>query len=65
VAGRDLNQDLRALAGAVDKLVWGIVFAALFIAGTMLLTNQFITLGIAALALAAVALAGVILTGRR
>jgi predicted unusual protein kinase regulating ubiquinone biosynthesis (AarF/ABC1/UbiB family) len=65
VAGRDLHQDLRALAGAVNKLVWGIVFAALFIAGTVLLTNQFITLGIAALALATVALAGVILTGRR
>ena len=65
VAGRDLNQDLRALAGAVDKLVWGIVFAALFIAGTLLLTNHFATLGIASLGLSAVALVGVILAGRR
>jgi predicted unusual protein kinase regulating ubiquinone biosynthesis (AarF/ABC1/UbiB family) len=65
VAGRDLNQDLRALTGAIDKLVWGIVFAALFIAGTMLLTSHFTALGMVAIALSVVALVGIILAGRR
>jgi predicted unusual protein kinase regulating ubiquinone biosynthesis (AarF/ABC1/UbiB family) len=65
VAGRDLTQDLRALAGAIDKLVWGIVFAALFIAGTMLLTSHFTAPGMVAIALSIVALVGIILAGRR
>ncbi len=65
VAGRDLTQDLRALAGAIDKLVWGIVFAALFIAGTMLLTSHFTAPGMVAIALSVVALVGIILAGRR
>jgi predicted unusual protein kinase regulating ubiquinone biosynthesis (AarF/ABC1/UbiB family) len=65
VAGRDLTQDLRGLTGAIDKLVWGIVFAALFIAGTMLLTSRLTTLGVITLAISAAALVGVILAGRR
>jgi predicted unusual protein kinase regulating ubiquinone biosynthesis (AarF/ABC1/UbiB family) len=65
VAGRDLNQDLRALAGAIDKLVWGIVFAALFIAGTLLLTSRFTALGMVAIVLSLIALVGIVLAGRR
>ena len=65
VAGRDLVQDLRALSGAIDKLVWGIVFAALFIAGTMLLTSHFTAPGMVAMALSVVALVGIVLAGRR
>jgi predicted unusual protein kinase regulating ubiquinone biosynthesis (AarF/ABC1/UbiB family) len=62
--GRELEQDLRRLTGAIDRLVWGVVFAALLSAGVALLINHFVALGVVALVLSAVALLGIILVGR-
>ncbi len=62
---RKLEQDIQALTGTIDRLVWGVVFAALLIAGVLWVINRFVTLGAIALVLAAVALLGVILAGRR
>jgi predicted unusual protein kinase regulating ubiquinone biosynthesis (AarF/ABC1/UbiB family) len=63
--GRELERDIQALKGTVDRLVWGVVFAALLIAGVLWTTNHYITLGTIALVLAVIALLGVILAGRR
>jgi predicted unusual protein kinase regulating ubiquinone biosynthesis (AarF/ABC1/UbiB family) len=62
---RELERDIRGLTGAIDRLVWGVVFAALFIAGAMLLATHFTVPGAVALALSVVALLGVILAGRQ
>jgi len=63
--GRELERDIQALKGTIDRLVWGVVFAALLIAGVLWTTNHYITLGAIALVLAVIALLGVILAGRR
>jgi predicted unusual protein kinase regulating ubiquinone biosynthesis (AarF/ABC1/UbiB family) len=62
--GRELEQDIRQLTGAINRLVWGVVFAALLSAGVALLVNHFIALGTVALTLSAMTLLGVILAGR-
>ena len=63
--GRELERDIQALKGTMDRLVWGVVFAALLIAGVLWTTNHYSTLGAIALVLAIIALLGVILAGRR
>lgn len=63
--GRELERDIQALKGTVDRLVWGVVFAALLLAGVLWIINHYIALGAIALVLAACALLGVILAGRR
>jgi predicted unusual protein kinase regulating ubiquinone biosynthesis (AarF/ABC1/UbiB family) len=63
--GRELERDIQALKGTVDRLVWGVVFAALLIAGVLWTINHYDTLGAIALVLAVIALLGVILSGRR
>jgi predicted unusual protein kinase regulating ubiquinone biosynthesis (AarF/ABC1/UbiB family) len=63
--GRELERDIQALKGTLDRLVWGVVFAALLVAGVLWIINHFFTLGAIALALAVLALLGVMLAGRR
>jgi len=65
VPGRELQQDLRHLTGAIDRLMWVIVFAALLGAGVTLITNHWGTFGIILLILSAVALLGLLRIGRR
>jgi len=62
---REMERDIQALKGTIDRLVWGVVFAALLIAGVLWTTNHYMTLGAIALVLAVIALLGVILAGRR
>jgi predicted unusual protein kinase regulating ubiquinone biosynthesis (AarF/ABC1/UbiB family) len=62
---RELEQDLRKLTGAINRLVWGVVFAALLAVGATLLTNHFATLGIIALIMSMASLLGLLLGGRR
>ncbi len=62
---RELQQDLRHLTGAIDRLMWVIVFAALLGAGVTLITNHWGTFGIILLILSAVALLGLLRIGRR
>jgi predicted unusual protein kinase regulating ubiquinone biosynthesis (AarF/ABC1/UbiB family) len=62
---RELQQDIRKLTGAIDRLMWVAVFAALLGAGVTLLTNHFVTLGTVALILSVAALLGVLFSGRR
>jgi predicted unusual protein kinase regulating ubiquinone biosynthesis (AarF/ABC1/UbiB family) len=65
VPSRELDREIRGLTGAINRLVWGVVFAALFISGAMLLATHFIALGAIALAFSMVTLLGAILAGRR
>jgi len=62
---RELERDIRHLMGAIDRLMWGVVFAALLMAGVMALVRQLTTVGAAALALSFFALLGALLSGRR
>jgi len=62
---REFKRDIRELTGAINRLVWVIVFAALMGAGVTLLINRLTTLGIAAMVVSVLALAGVLLSGRR
>ena len=62
---RELEHDIRRLTGATDRLVWGVIFAALLIAGVQWITSGFTLLGTVALAASVLALFGVILSGRR
>jgi len=63
--GLALEHKVHELTGAIDRLVWGVVFAALLIAGVVLLINHMAGLGTAMLVMAALALVGVLLSGRR
>ncbi len=51
------TQDLRKLEGSVARLSWAFVFAALVIAGTLLLINQFTVVGTVCILASALALA--------
>ena len=59
---RELQQDLRGLTNAINRLLWGVLFAALMGAGVMLLVNGFHALGIAALVFSGVALLALLLS---
>jgi predicted unusual protein kinase regulating ubiquinone biosynthesis (AarF/ABC1/UbiB family) len=61
---RELDREIRGLTGAIDRLVWGVVFAALLMAGVISLASHLDVVGIVVLALAAIALVGVFLIGR-
>ncbi|MCL5273189.1 MAG: AarF/UbiB family protein [Chloroflexi bacterium] len=50
------TQDLRRLEGSVSRLTWAFVFAALAIAGTLLLINQFAVAGAICMLLGVIAL---------
>jgi predicted unusual protein kinase regulating ubiquinone biosynthesis (AarF/ABC1/UbiB family) len=62
---RELDREIRGLTSAIDRLVWGVMFAALLMAGVISLASHLAVVGIAALALAVIALFGVFLVGRR
>jgi len=62
---RELDREIRGLTSAIDRLVWGVVFAALLMAGVISLASHVTIVGAVALALSAIALLGVFLVGRR
>jgi len=62
---RELDREIRGLTSAIDRLVWGVVFAALLMAGVISLASHVTVVGAVALALSAIALLGVFLVGRR
>ncbi len=65
IPDRTLQRQLRYAEQAFRRLLWGIVFAALLLAGTILYINQQVLLGGIGWALAAVFLLVAVLAGRR
>ncbi len=61
---RELDREIRRLTGAIERLVWGVVFAALLMAGVISLSSHLSIVGIVLLVVAAIALLGVFLSGR-
>jgi predicted unusual protein kinase regulating ubiquinone biosynthesis (AarF/ABC1/UbiB family) len=62
---RELQQDIRGLTRAINRLLWGVMFAALMGAGVTLLTNHYDALGLTAMIFSGVALLALVLGGRR
>jgi predicted unusual protein kinase regulating ubiquinone biosynthesis (AarF/ABC1/UbiB family) len=62
---RELQQDIRGLTSAINRLLWGVMAAALMGAGVTLLTNHYDVLGITALAFAGLALLALFLSAGR
>jgi predicted unusual protein kinase regulating ubiquinone biosynthesis (AarF/ABC1/UbiB family) len=62
---RELDREIRGLTSAIDRLVWGVVFAALLMAGVISLASHFTIVGTVALAFSVIALFGMFLVGRR
>jgi predicted unusual protein kinase regulating ubiquinone biosynthesis (AarF/ABC1/UbiB family) len=62
---RSLQRQLRHAELASRRLLWGIVFAALLTSGTLLYTNQQMTLGLIGWGLAGISLLWAMITGRR
>ena len=62
---RELDREIRGLTSAIDRLVWGVVFAALLMAGVISLASHFAVVGTVALAFSVIALFGMFLVGRR
>jgi predicted unusual protein kinase regulating ubiquinone biosynthesis (AarF/ABC1/UbiB family) len=62
---RELQQDIRGLTSAINRLLWGVMFAALMGAGVTLLANHFDALGIMALVFSGVALLVLLLSAGR
>jgi predicted unusual protein kinase regulating ubiquinone biosynthesis (AarF/ABC1/UbiB family) len=62
---RELERDIRALTGAINRLVWGVVFAALLATGALSLINHLVVLGVVALIASVGAFLGTLLAGRR